>query len=168
MGNILSNLFSTGATSLVDAVGNAIDKVTTSDEERKAFDIELARAEMGHNEKMAEIAQKDRAAELSDTADARSNQSRIQESSSASWLSKNVHSILSLSIVGLTFFMFWYMLFSSKSVTALSENSAMKDIMIYILGALTTVASQVCSYYFGSSSGSADKTKTLNDIMKRP
>jgi hypothetical protein len=69
--------------------------------------------------------------------------------------------------VGLTFFMFWYMLFSSKSATAIAENSALKDIMIYILGALTTVSSQVCSYYFGSSSGSADKTKALNDLVKR-
>jgi hypothetical protein len=43
----------------------------------------------------------------------------------------------------------------------------MKDIVIYILGALTTVATQVVSYFFGSSVGSADKSKTINAIMKK-
>jgi len=41
-----------------------------------------------------------------------------------------------------------------------------KDIVIYILGALTTVATQVVSYYFGSSSGSKDKSNALNSIAK--
>jgi flagellar basal body-associated protein FliL len=43
----------------------------------------------------------------------------------------------------------------------------LKDILIYILGALTTVATQVVSYFFGSSSGSAEKTKALNDLFKK-
>ena len=45
--------------------------------------------------------------------------------------------------------------------------SPMKDIVIYILGALTTVATQVVSYFFGASSGSADKSKALNALAKR-
>lgn len=43
----------------------------------------------------------------------------------------------------------------------------MKDVIIYILGALTTVATQVVSYFFGSSTGSADKSKALNAMAKR-
>ena len=36
MGNFLTNLFSTGAKSFVDAVGDVIDKNVTSAEERKS------------------------------------------------------------------------------------------------------------------------------------
>ena len=40
----------------------------------------------------------------------------------------------------------------------------MKDILIYILGALTTVSTQVASFYFGSSQGSKDKQKSIDSI----
>ena len=44
MANFLANLFSTGASSLVSAVGDAIDKNVTSDEERKEMLEILERA----------------------------------------------------------------------------------------------------------------------------
>ena len=42
--------------------------------------------------------------------------------------------------------------------------NGMKDIVIYILGALTTIATQVVAYYFGSSQGSKDKQKSIDSI----
>ncbi|MBI4778256.1 hypothetical protein HY792_05000 [Candidatus Desantisbacteria bacterium] len=167
MANFLTNLFSAGATSIVEAVGNAIDKNVTSDEERKALENEITKAKMQYEVEMATIGLQEKQAYLADTASARENQSRVQESEHASWMSKNVHSILAISIIGLTFFMYWYIVFSDKSLTIFEKNPQMKDIVIYILGALTTVATQVVSYFFGSSSGSADKTKALSDIVKK-
>jgi hypothetical protein len=41
-----------------------------------------------------------------------------------------------------------------------------KDVIIYILGALSAILGQVYSYYFGSSQGSADKQKTINSFNK--
>ena len=155
---VLSKLLGGGAADLVTAVGDAVDKVVTSDEDRKRLDIELARAEMAHDERIMEISNAGRAADLADVADSRANQGRVQEAAGGSWLSKNVHPILALSIVGLTFFMFWSMVFG-RGAAILSGNPEMKDILIYILGALTTVATQVVSYFFGSSSGSAEKNR---------
>lgn len=168
MANFLTNLFSSGASSLVTAVGDAIDKVVTSDEERKELDNEIAKASMHHEAQMASLGLQEKQAYLADLGSARDNQSRVQESENASWLAKNVHSFLAVSIIGLTFFMYWYIAFSDESNSKLTApNSPMKDIVIYILGALTTVATQVVSYFFGSSSGSADKTKALNAIMNK-
>ncbi len=167
MANFLTNLFSSGASSLVNAVGDAIDKITTSDEEKKELDNELARATMQHEVQMAALGLQEKQAYLADLDSARDNQSRVQESPFASELTKNVHSILALGIIGLTFFMYWYIVFSDNSVKILAKDSAMKDIVIYILGALTTVATQVVSYFFGSSTGSADKTRTLNALMNK-
>jgi hypothetical protein len=168
MANFLTSLFSSGATSLVTAVGDAIDKVVTSDEERKELDNELAKSNMQFQVQMATLSVQEAQAYLADTASARDNQSRIQESEHASWLSKNIHSVLAASIIGLTFFMYWYIAFSDDSSSKImAPNSPMKDIVIYILGALTTVATQVVSYFFGSSSGSADKSKAINSIMNK-
>lgn len=168
MANFLANLFSAGASSLVTAVGDAIDKVTTSDEERKELDNELTKATMQHEAQMTLLGLQEKQAYLADLDSARVNQSRVQESEHASWLSKNVHSFLALSIIALTFFMYWYIAFSDTSSSKImAPNSPMKDIVIYILGALTTVATQVVSYFFGSSSGSADKTKALNALVNK-
>jgi len=41
-----------------------------------------------------------------------------------------------------------------------------KDILIYILGVLSAIASQIVSYYFGSSAGSKEKTEALKGAMK--
>ena len=40
----------------------------------------------------------------------------------------------------------------------------MKDIAIYLFGALTTIVVQVCNYFFGSSKGSKDKTNALRAL----
>ncbi|HXU93511.1 MAG TPA: hypothetical protein VFP33_07645 [Gallionella sp.] len=165
MANFLANLSNSGATSLVTAVGDAIDKIAISDEERKEHDNELAKAAMQHEEKMAALGLQEKQAELSDIASARENQSRVQESGFASSLAKNVHPLLAFGIMGLTFLLYALVIYGSTKEGFFKSET--KDIVIYILGALTTVATQVVSYFFGSSTGSADKSRTLNEIAKK-
>ncbi len=168
MANFLTSLLSSGATSFVTAVGDAIDKNVTSDQERMELDNEINKAKMQHDVQMATLNVQETQAYLADTASARDNQSRVQESANASWLSKNVHPVLAIGIISLTFFMYWYIAFSDESASKImAPNSPMKDIVIYILGALTTVATQVVSYFFGSSTGSAEKTRALNALVKK-
>lgn len=165
MANFLTSLFSSGASSLVNAVGDAIDKVVTSDEEKKELDNELAKATMQYEAQMAALGLQEKQAYLADVGSARDNQSRVQESEHASWLAKNVHPLLAFSIMGLTFILYTVVIYGSTKEGFLRPET--KDIVIYILGALTTVATQVVSYFFGSSSGSADKSKALNALAKR-
>ncbi|MGB1091228.1 MAG: hypothetical protein ACPGYX_03820 [Oceanobacter sp.] len=161
MANFLSNLFSSGAGNLVDAVGDAIDKNFTSDEERKELEVEEAKAAMQYKMQIKTLALDETKALLADTNSARDNQTRIQQSEHSSWLAKNVHSIMGMTIVAATFFMYiWIINLEPSKLT----NSGMKDIVIYILGALTTISTQVAAYYFGSSVGSKDKQKALDNI----
>ena len=163
MANLLSKLFSAGASNLVEAVGNAIDKNVTNDEERLSLENEIKKANLAYEKEMRALDIEEAKALLADTDSARQNQTRIQESANASWLSKNVHSFLALAIIGLTFSMY----FSIIWFGTLKANSEMKDIIIYILGALTTISTQVVAYYFGSSMGSKDKQRALTEINTR-
>jgi len=43
-----------------------------------------------------------------------------------------------------------------------------KEIVMYLLGILSAVLTQIYSYYFGSSQGSADKQRQLNSLNKQP
>ncbi len=162
------NNLSSSTGSLIDAVGHALEEIDTGIDEKKELDSEIGKASMQHEIQMATIGLQEMQAGFSDNASARENQSRVQEAEHASWMAKNVHSILAVGIIGLTFFMYWYIAFSDQSTQKLmAPDSPMKDIVIYILGALTTVATQVVSYYFGSSTGSADKSKAINSkILK--
>lgn len=164
MANFFTKLFSAGASSLVEAVGEAIDKNVTSDEEKKELENELAKATMQYELEKAALGLEEKKAYLADTADARANQSRVQESEHSSWLAKNVHPLLAIVIVGLTFFMYYWIM--QKDWQQLSQ-SGMKDIIIYILGALTTISTQVAAYFFGSSQGSKDKQKALETAASK-
>ncbi len=163
MGGFLTKLFSAGASTLVEAVGDAIDKNFTTDEERKTLENELAKARMQYELENKHLDVEETKAYLADTDSARENQTRIQESIEASWLAKNVHSILALGIVGTTFAMYAWIISKGDNFQKLQQ-SGMKDIIIYILGALTTVSTQVASYFFGSSHGSAAKDKRIDNI----
>lgn len=105
------------------------------------------------------------ARKVTDVADAPKTERRTRESENGGWLEKNVHALLALAIMCITFAMFVFVIRASMDSTF--KGSDAKDIVIYILGALTTVATQVVSYYFGSSSGSADKSRALSSIAKR-
>jgi len=164
MANFFSKLLSSSASSLVDAVGDAIDKNVTSDEERKSLENELSKAKMQFDVDMATLGLKEQEAYLGDVASARDNQSRVQEAEHASWLAKNIQPLMAATIVGLTFWLYWYVISGKGEI--LKDNN-MKDIVIYILGALTTVATQVVSYFFGSSKGSADKSAAILTMKNR-
>lgn len=166
--NFFTDLVGGGTASLVTAVGDAIDKNVTSDEEKKQLDNELAKSDMQYQVQMATLGLQEKEAYLADSASARDNQSRVQESEHASWIAKNVQPMLAVGIIGLTFFMYWYIVFSGDPKdSVLAQRPEMKDIIIYILGALTTIVTQVVSYFFGSSTGSADKSKTISNLMKK-
>lgn len=166
MANFLTNLFSSGATSLVNAVGDSLDKLVTSDEERKELDNELAKATMAYEVQMATLGVEEKRVEMQDRSSARESQARIQESEHASWLAKNVQPFLAIVIIALTFGMYWYIVFNGDKKNL--DDSGMKDLVIYILGALTTIVTQVVAYFFGSSSGSAAKSKTLEAMTRKP
>lgn len=159
MANFLTKIFSAGASSLVEAVGTAIDKNTTSTAERMALDNEISKAKLQFEIESKALDLKRDEAYLADVDSARTNQSRVQESPNASWLAKNVQPLLAVALIALTFYLYWYVIFSANAI-----DDKRKDIIVYILGALTTIVTQVVSFFFGSSKGSADKNEMLKTM----
>jgi hypothetical protein len=98
--------------------------------------------------------------DMQDLADARKRESDIATSEAAPLLNKIVSPVLALVIVGLTFALFYLIMF--KSITNVE-----KDILIYVLGALTSYVGMVLSYYFGSSNSSKHKDDAIKELMKR-
>lgn len=100
-------------------------------------------------------------ARLKDTNDARQREVQIATSDKVPLINKIVTPILALSILLLTFVLFGVVMFDGSPVEA-----SRKDILIYVLGVLSAIASQIVSYYFGSSQSSKDKTDALKEAIK--
>lgn len=72
-------------------------------------------------------------------------------------LNKYISSIIALFTIFLTFLLFALLFF-------IEIKDYHKDIIIYILGSLSTVLSQIFSFYFGSSKSSQDKNSIIKEL----
>ena len=98
---------------------------------------------------------------LKDVDSARDRETAIATSKDAPLLNKIVTPVLALGVIALTFTLFGVVMFDNTPVDA-----SRKDILIYVLGVLSAIATQIVSYYFGSSQGSKDKADQLKDALK--
>jgi hypothetical protein len=112
---------------------------------------------------LMEMAQKGQLAELEamtkEMDSARRREIEIATSDAAPFINKIVTPILALGTVGLTFILFGVIIFVDVDADS-------KDILIYVLGALTSAVTMVLGYYFGSSAGSKEKDNKIKELMK--
>lgn len=130
--------------------------------------IRLKTAEMEHEEELLKLKLEENKLDLQelelflkDTNSAREREVQIVTSSQAPLLNKIVTPVLALTLLTLTFILFGFVMFDNNPV-----EPTRKDILIYILGVLSALSTQITSYYFGSSQGSKDKGDQLKEIMK--
>ena len=114
--------------------------------------------------KLMELAQKGELAELEarvkEMDSARRREIEIAVSANAPMLNKIVTPILALGTVGLSFILFGVLAFTEVTGTT-------KDIVIYILGALSSAVTMVLGYYFGSSAGSKEKSDEMKRLLEK-
>ena len=113
---------------------------------------------------LMEMAQRGQLAELEahvkEMDSARKREIEIATSEFAPTINKIVTPVLALGTVGLTFLLFGIIVFADVKPEA-------KDIIIYVLGALTSAVTMVLGYYFGSSAGSKEKSLQLDEILDK-
>jgi len=144
---ILQKLFSAGAKELVGTVGNVIDNLTTSKEEKEALKIELTKEINRHIEAMQASTDKELEAQLSNTKDARAREVEyVKATGHADWMQIAVGTIIMLS------FFASLIMIGFRAIPQGNEH-----IMINAIGILEGLVMAVASYYFGSSLGSKIK-----------
>ena len=130
-----------------------LDKVLPNPEAKAEAQAKLM--EMAQQGQLAQLE-----AQVKDMQSARDREVQIATSASAPTLNKIVTPILALGTVGLTFILFGVIIFVDVDADS-------KDILIYVLGALTSAVTMVLGYYFGSSAGSKEKSAQLDEIMEK-
>ncbi len=157
MPNIFQKIFSGGAGEIVDKVAGAVDRFVQTKEEKDAVNLEIRKVvseelkamEQEHT-KQLEIFQKE-------MDSARNREIQVATSDKAPLINKIVTPLIAMGVILLTFILFYVLMFK--------EVGNEKDIIIYVLGVLSAICTQVISYYFGSSQGSAQKQKQLDKLI---
>lgn len=130
--------------------------------------VALKTAEMEHEEELRRLALEDRKLTLSeinmqfeDVAGARDREVQIATSDKAPLLNKLITPLLAIVVLLLTFSLFGIVMFDPEPV-----DPTRKDLLVYVLGVLSAISTQIVGYYFGSSLGSKEKQETLDRVMK--
>ena len=139
-----------GLDALLNVGGKLIDKLIPDPEAKAKAQLELTKlaqdgelAKMANDIKLAEL-------ENANTDSARDMNTKVQESTNASWLAKNTAYALDIGIVTATIFLAWFAFM--KGVP-----EANKELVYMALGSLITMSGTVLNFHRGSSQGSKDK-----------
>jgi len=157
--SFITDLFSGGANTLIDSVGKVLDNVITTKEEKQQLDNEMLKSEMQYQLEMKKLNNEERQLILGDVSNARNREIQVLNAPNASWWTKNTQHVLAFGTVIITLMFFYILVFSPKSISPQS-----RDIVLYILGILSAILTQIYSYYFGSSAGSQAKDRTISSL----
>lgn len=147
------------AADIITSVGDVVDKFVQTPEEKAKAMQDITNAVNNHMENMAELQTAELEMELKDNDSARNREIAIATSEKSPKLNKIVTPVLAISLIALTFVMFYSVMFKHLG--------AEKDIVIYVLGVLSAITTQVVSYYFGSSSSSQRKQDQIETMINR-
>lgn len=139
----------------IEFAGKVVDRIWPDATEAQKAEASKVIAEMTHDENLFKT-------EVEDRASARNRESQISTSADAPLLNKIVLPILAIGVMVLSFLLFYVVAFDSDIVTARN-----KDVIIYILGVLSAIDTQIIQYYFGSSSSSVQKSDFMEKLMNK-
>lgn len=154
---VLTNLFSGGASKLIDSAKGIISEFHLSPEDKLKAEKEITALLNQHAQAMEQEVTKQMDIQAKENDSARAREIAIATSDKAPLLNKIITPILALIIVCSTLIIWALILF---------RNYEPKSSESMIIGALTTLSAGVISYYFGSSLSSHNKDKKINDMIK--
>ncbi len=139
----------------IDFGSKIVDRIWPDATEKQKAEANLVIAELAHSETIF-------TKEVEDRASARQREADIASSEAAPTINKIITPVLAIGTILLSFLLFYIVAFDTSVFT-----NANKDIIIYILGVLSAIDTQIIGYYFGSSSTSAEKTRTIETMLRK-
>lgn len=147
---------------LLDVGMRLVDKFFPDPESKAKAQMELLK--MQQDGELAKMANDTELAKIyaADIASARDRESAVATSEHAPYLNKIVTPVLAIGVLALIFILFGVIIFDDTTV-----DPTKKDILIYVMGVLSAIATQIISYYFGSSQGSTAKNNSIDKLLSK-
>lgn len=153
-------MFPVGA--ILDIGSKLIDRFLPDPEQKAKAQLELMK--MQQDGELARMANDTELAKIytADLDSARKREAEVATSDKAPYLNKIITPVLAASVLLMIFMLFGFVLFDDGII-----DSTRKDILIYVLGVLSAIATQIVSYYFGSSQGSNAKNAAIDKMLEK-
>ena len=139
----------------LEFAGKVVDRIWPDATEKQKADAAQIVAQLAHDENIF-------SKEVEDRQSARQREAQIATSADAPLLNKIVLPVLAIGVLVLSFLLFYVIAFDNELI-----NPRNKDVIIYILGVLSAIDTQIVQYYFGSSSGSTQTRSFLENMVKK-
>ena len=139
----------------IEFAGKVVDRIWPDATEKQKAEAAQIVAELAHEENIF-------TKEVEDRASARDREAQVATSADAPTINKVITPILAGVVLVLSFLLFGVLVFDSDVI-----DPSRKDIVIYILGVLSAIDTQIIAYYFGSSSGSVQKSDFMEKLMRK-
>ena len=139
----------------LEFAGKVVDRIWPDATEKQKAEAAQVVAQLAHEENIF-------SKEVEDRQSARNREAQIATSAEAPLLNKIVLPVLAIGVLVLSFILFYIVAFDSDLV-----NTRNKDVIIYILGVLSAIDTQIVQYYFGSSSGSTQTRSFLENMVQK-
>ena len=139
----------------LEFAGKVVDRIWPDATEKQKAEAAQVVAQLAHEENIF-------SKEVEDRQSARNREAQISTSAEAPLLNKIVLPVLAIGVLVLSFILFYIVAFDSDLV-----NTRNKDVIIYILGVLSAIDTQIVQYYFGSSSGSTQTRSFLENMVQK-
>ena len=139
----------------LEFAGKVVDRIWPDATEKQKAEATQVVAQLAHEENIF-------SKEVEDRQSARTREAQIATSADAPLLNKIVLPVLAIGVLVLSFILFYIVAFDSDLV-----NTRNKDVIIYILGVLSAIDTQIVQYYFGSSSSSTQTRSFLENMVKK-
>lgn len=144
---------------------NVINAINAPKEEKDRAIAGIQAETNRHEETLIAQAGEIEKAYLADVQNARDDNVKIQESSNASWLSKNVAYLIDLFVMLVWGSMTVYI--ALRALKLLQDTHPVDfSVILGIYSGVTGVMMTVLNFHRGSSKGSEDKGKTIDKMMK--
>jgi vacuolar-type H+-ATPase subunit I/STV1 len=151
MSTILGKLFGKAGKTVIDSVGSVLDNLITNKEELAAAKLEAEKEINRHLEALGAEANKELELRLHEVQNARQREIEyVKALGHVDWMQIAVGVIVMLSFGFLQYVLVYRNL-----------PDANREVFMHLMGMIDTAAGLVIGYYFGSSKGSADKTKMM-------
>ena len=139
----------------IEFAGKVVDRIWPDATEAQKAEASKVIAEMAHDETMFK-------SEVEDRSSARNREAQIATSADAPTINKIILPVLAIGTLVLSFILFYIVAFDNDLITTRN-----KDVIIYILGVLSAIDTQIVGYYFGSSSGSTQTRAFLENMVNK-
>ena len=139
----------------LEFAGKVVDRIWPDATEKQKAEAAQVVAQLAHEENIF-------SKEVEDRQSARNREAQISTSAEAPLLNKIVLPVLAIGVLVLSFVLFYIIAFDNELI-----NPRNKDVIIYILGVLSAIDTQIVQYYFGSSSGSTQTRSFLENMVQK-